>query len=390
MTMKATTLLALTALCAAAFAAPDSPKTALKPPAADPTLTMPVNPNGGGARIKDIAIIRGVRGNQLIGYGLVIGLDGTGDSKSAAFTVQSLSNMLQKFGVRVNPTDLKVKNVAAVMVTADLPPFARSGAQIDVMVSSLGDARSLQGGTLLQTPLMGADSKVYAAAQGAVSIGGFASGTRNNGVQKNHVTVGRIPNGAFVEKEVPMAFAADGRMTIELKRPDFATATRVADAVRERFPELNPTAVDGASVELSLLPAQNPVSIIADVQALTVETDLAAKVVVNERTGVVIIGGTVRIKPVVVAQGGIRVSVQTTPVISQPAPLSKGETVKDKVTNVKVEEDYAKITKFGGEMATVDQLVRALQALGVTPQDLISILQALKAQGALEADLEVQ
>lgn len=344
-----------------------------------------------GVRIKDIATIGGVRSNQLTGYGLVIGLDGSGDSKSAVFTASSIANMLQRYGITVDAATLKVKNVAAVLVTADLPPFARPGNRIDVSVSSLGDAKSLQGGTLIQTALMGANGKVYAVAQGALSIGGFSFGSQGAGVQKNHTTVGRIPDGASVEKEVPMQYVENGEITIELRRPDFTTANRVAEAVRDKYPGLNAKAIDAGTIRLNIPGEMNAVSVISDIHTLTVHTDQVARIVVNERTGVVVVGGNVKIKPVIIAQGGIKVEVRTDPVISQPAPFSpKGETVVATTSEVKATEEKATISIFGGESATIDQLVKGLQALGVTPQDLISILQALKSQGALEAELELQ
>lgn len=348
---------------------------------AQPSLTV---------RIKDIANIRGIRSNQLVGYGLVIGLNGTGDGKGSP-TAASLANMLQRFDQTIRAVDLKVKNVAAVIVTADLPAFMSPGGRIDVVVSSLGDATSLQGGTLLQTPLMGADGKVYAVSQGQLSIGGFSVGNKSNGIQKNHPTVGRIPDGASVERSVPMGFEENGRMTVELRRPDFATATRIVDAIRAKYPDLEPEAVDAGSIRLTIPDGIGAVSVMAGVQALTVVTDQVAKIVVNERTGVVIIGGDVRIKPVIIAQGGIKVEVRTDYNVSQPPPLSKqGATVVTPTKAIEATEEAASITSFGGAAATVEDLVKGLQSLGVTPQDLIAILQALKQQGAIEAEVEVQ
>jgi len=341
-------------------------------------------------RLKDIAQVRGVRSNQLIGYGLVVGLEGTGDSPGTFFTVQSISNMLERLGISVPPTAIKVKNVAAVIVTAELPPFARAGNTLDVVVSSIGDARSLQGGTLLQTPLRGADGQVYAVAQGPLSIGGFNFGGRGNRVQRNHVTVGRIPNGALIERELPAQFlTSDNTLTIQLHKPDFTTTARVVNSVRHAFPSLHVRAIDPATIQIGLDAGTDPVMLIAQLEALPVVPDTVARVVVNERTGTVIVNGEVRIAPVAIAHGGITVRIQTNLEVSQPPPLSKGETTVVPQTQIDVQQEPAQMVYFK-EGASVESLVKALNALGVSPRDLISILQALKSAGALHAEIEVQ
>jgi flagellar P-ring protein precursor FlgI len=356
------------------------------------TLLPAQQPAAPTVRLKDIAQIRGVRTNQLVGYGIVVGLEGTGDSNGALFTVQSVANMLERFGITVPPNALKVKNVAAVMVTAELPPFARAGNTIDVVVSSIGDARSLQGGTLLQTPLRGADGQVYAVAQGPLSIGGFNFGGGGARVQRNHTTVGRIPNGALIEREVPASFLqGDNSLTIQLHKPDFTTAARVVSSIRSAFPNLTVRAVDPSTVRIALdaQHATDPVMLIAQLETLTVLPDIAARVVVNERTGTVVVNGDVRVAPVAIAHGGITVRVQTTFEVSQPPPLSEGQTKVVPQTQVDANEEPARMVYFR-EGASVESLVKALNALGVSPRDLIAILQALKAAGALHAEIEVQ
>jgi flagellar P-ring protein precursor FlgI len=356
------------------------------------TLLPAQQPAAPSVRLKDIAQVRGVRTNQLVGYGIVVGLEGTGDSNGALFTVQSVANMLERFGITVPPNALKVKNVAAVIVTAELPPFARAGNTLDVVVSSIGDARSLQGGTLLQTPLRGADGQVYAVAQGPLSIGGFNFGGGGARVQRNHTTVGRIPNGALIEREVPASFLqGDNSLTIQLHKPDFTTAARVVSSIRSAFPNLTVRAVDPSTVRIALdaQHATDPVMLIAQLETLTVLPDIAARVVVNERTGTVVVNGDVRVAPVAIAHGGITVRVQTTFEVSQPPPLSEGQTKVVPQTQVDANEEPARMV-YLREGASVEALVKALNALGVSPRDLIAILQALKAAGALHAEIEVQ
>jgi flagellar P-ring protein precursor FlgI len=356
------------------------------------TLAYPLLAQAPTVRLKDIAQVRGVRSNQLIGYGIVVGLEGTGDSNGALFTVQSIANMLERFGITVPPNAIKVKNVAAVMVTAELPPFARAGNTLDVVVSSIGDARSLQGGTLLQTPLRGADGNVYAVAQGPLSIGGFNFGGGGARVQRNHTTVGRIPNGALIEREVPASYLqGDNGVTIQLHKPDFTTAARVVSSIRSAFPNLTVRAHDPSTIRILLDAdtATDPVMLIAQLETLSVLPDSKARVVVNERTGTVVVNGDVRVAPVAIAHGGITVRIQTTFEVSQPPPLSEGQTQVVPQTQVDAREEPARMV-YLREGASVESLVKALNALGVSPRDLIAILQSLKAAGALHAEIEVQ
>jgi len=349
------------------------------------------------ARIKDIASIEGVRNNALIGYGLVIGLNGTGDKTGTLFTVQSLASMLNRMGITVNPKSVKVKNVAAVMVTATLPPFTRVGSQLDVVVSSLGDATSLQGGTLLLTPLKGPDQAVYAVAQGAISIGGFVGGGEGDKTQKNHPTAGRISGGALVEREVPFPFSEMERFKVVLRQQDFTTALRLAEVINKALgSESSGTAparpIDAGTVELEVSEAYRgqPVALLAMIEGLDVPVDYPAKVVVNERTGTIVMGDQVRISDVAIAHGNLTIRVQTDFKVSQPKPLSpkgsKTVVVPERQTDV-LEEDAKIVMVRGG--ATIGDLIRGLNAIGVTPRDLISILQAVKAAGALHADLEI-
>jgi flagellar P-ring protein precursor FlgI len=343
-----------------------------------------------GERIKDIARVGGVRSNQLIGYGLVVGLDGSGDSNGPLFTGQSVAAMMERFGVTVPAGAIKIKNVAAVIVTADLPAFVRNGSALDVQVSSLGDAKSLQGGTLLQTPLRAGNGGVYAVAQGAVSVGGFTAGGGGSSQSKNHVTAGRVPGGALVEQEVPTTLAADGALLITLHQADFTTAARVAQAINRSPLGLVARAADAGTVEVALPGGADPVLTVAGIETLPVTTDVAARVVVNERTGTVVIGGNVTVSACAIAHGSLSVSIRARPEVSQPNPLSKrGKTVVVPNTRVDAREEGGRVQTVPAA-ATVDQVVRALNALGVTPRDLIAILQALKGSGSLKADLEIQ
>ena len=341
------------------------------------------------ARIKDLATIQGVRPNQLVGYGLVVGLEGTGDSQQTVFTTQSIANLLREYGITVPADRMKVKNVAAVMVIAELPPFARQGTTIDVVVSSIGDARSLQGGTLLQTPLRAANGEVYAVAQGPISIGGMAAAAGGSSTTKNHPTVGRIPGGAIVEKETSTELTIGGSINITFSEGDFVTVSRAVEAINAKLGGLYAKAVDANVVSVSV-PAtykENLVGLIAAIQETEVSTDAVARVVVNERTGTVIIGGHVRIEPVVVAHGNLTVEISSETQVSQPAPMAKGQTVVVPQTSVKVSEEQGTLVEISG--ATVSELVKALNALRVTPRDLIAILQAIKQAGALKAQLEL-
>lgn len=344
----------------------------------------------GAARIKDIVDIRGVRVNQLVGYGVVVGLDGTGDDDKAELMNRGLSRMLENLGVSVRPDEIDSDNAAAVAVTAELPPFARSGSRIDVTVSALGDAENLQGGTLILTPLRAADGRVYAVAQGPVSTGGFAAGGAAGSVQKNFPTVGRIPGGGLVEGEVKNRFGGD-RLTLALKRPDFTTAIRMADAINAALGTTAARSPDPGTVDVRVPETMrdDPVRFVTWIEAISVEPDTAARVVINERTGTVVVGENVRISTVAVSHGNLSIRIRETATVSQPPPLSvTGTTVVAPETDIGVREEDARLVLLESA-ATIGEVVRALNALGVTPRDLIAIFQAIKAAGALQADLEI-
>ncbi|MBI1358339.1 MAG: flagellar basal body P-ring protein FlgI [Acidobacteria bacterium] len=341
-------------------------------------------------RLKELASIEGVRENQLLGYGLVVGLSGTGDRQQTVFSMQSLSNLLRTMGVNVSPTAFRVRNIAAVMVTASLPPFARPGTKVDVTVSSIGDANSLRGGSLVLTALKAANGEVFATAQGPLSIGGITAGGAGANVAVNHPTVGRIPEGGLVEKPAPsVAPSADG-FRLTLRRADFTTASRIEQALAKSFPEADVRAEDAASLWIRMPESfrERPVDFIARLDALEVDADRKARVVLNERTGTVVIGGDVRISPVAVLHGSLTVQVTTNFAISQPGPLSPGTTTVAPQTNVQVAEEAAKTATLP-EGATVEELIRALTTIGSTPRDIIAIMQSIAAAGALEAELEV-
>lgn len=346
-------------------------------------------------RLKDIAVIRGARSNQLTGVGVVVGLEGTGDTKSTPQTQQAIANALERFGLSVNPASMSLKNVAIVLVTAELPAFAQPGTHIDVTVSSMGDAKSLQGGTLLQTPLYAAGNsrEAFAVAAGPVSIGGFNFGAGGSSVQKNHVTVGRIPEGAIVEKSVPSAFVTDNNLFIQLRQPDFTTASNVAEAIMAAYPEYEALAVDGATIRVTPPDSRlmDPVRLVSQLELLAVTSDAPAKIIVNERTGTIVIGENVRIRPAAVAHGGITVTIKKTTEVSQPPSFTSegGPGVPFDNTAVKVKEPKAKLAWLD-DMPTVADLVKALNQLGVSPRDLIAILQALRGSGALQATIEIQ
>jgi flagellar P-ring protein precursor FlgI len=344
-----------------------------------------------GVRLKDIMDVEGVRGNYLIGYGLVVGLKGTGDGDQTKFTVQSVVNMLEKFGIRVPKEQVKLKNVAAVLVTAYLPAFAKPGQRIDVEVSALGDAKSLQGGTLLMTPLTGPDGKVYALAQGPVSIGGFAAGGGAAQAQVNHPTVGKIPNGAIVEREVPMEdFNSQNTLILSLRTDDFSTTSQVADVINTYLKGKYAQPLDVRNVELRVPERykRKVVSLLGEIGNLEVRPDIPARVVIDEKTGTVIMGENVRISKVAVAHGNLSVEVREMPEVVQPLPFAGGETAIVPRTEVKAKEERAKIVVLE-EGATLGELIRALNAVGATARELIAILQAIKAAGALHADLIV-
>jgi len=342
-------------------------------------------------RVKDMSKIEGVRDNQLVGYGLVVGLDGTGDKQGVTFTRQSLASMLERMGVTLNPNTIKVKNVASVIVTAELPPFAKPGNKIDALVSSLGDAKSLRGGTLLLTPLRGADNRVYAVSQGPISIGGFsASGAAGGGVQKNFPTVGKIVNGALIERAVPNNFMSRDSIFIFLNNPDFTTAVRVADRINERLGSSLAEAVDAGTVKVRK-PAgykKNMVEFTASIEKVEVKPDVVARVVLDERTGTVAVGENVRISTIAVSHGNLSIEIKERQGVSQPAPFSQGETVKVPDSEVTVNEEKAQLIVVH-EGVSVKDVVRALNAVAVSPRDLIAIFQAIKAAGALHAELEI-
>ncbi|HOV85488.1 MAG TPA: flagellar basal body P-ring protein FlgI [Syntrophobacteraceae bacterium] len=345
---------------------------------------------GHSARIKDLAYFRGTTSNPLIGYGLVVGLNGTGDKDKTMFTVNTLANLLDNVGIRVDPTQIKVKNVAAVMVTAKLPPFARVGTRIDIQVSSIGDAKSLEGGTLLLTPLQGPDAKTYALAQGPISVGGFSvSGQSGSTVQKNHPTVGFVSGGATVEQEVQVHFTNVQQLDLILKKPDFTTATRAMSLVNSLVPGANAQAVDAATIKLTV-PAsfQGRVpEMITQVENLEIQQEITAKIVVNERTGTIVMGESVKIHPVAVAHGSLTVQITEQQAVSQPLPFSRGETTVTPQTRIEVQEGKGALSMVGG--VTIGQVVKGLNAIGASPRDLINILQTIKAAGALQAELEI-
>jgi flagellar P-ring protein precursor FlgI len=344
-----------------------------------------------GARLKELVGIEGVRDNQLVGYGVVVGLAGTGDKRQTVFSAQSLTNLLERMGVAVSPTAIQVTNTAAVMLTATLPPVAQPGAKIDVTVAAVGDARNLQGGILVMTPLRAADGQVYAAAQGPVVTGGFQAGGAGNTQTMNHPTAGRIPAGAIVERAAPR-LGSNPQVRLQVKRADFTTAARVAAAINKAFPSAAVIARAESSGAIAVaIPADwvnRPVEFVAELESLRVEADHAPRIVVNERTGTITMGSDIRIAPVTILHGALTVQIQTTLEVSQPAPLSPGETVVTPTQSVSVREEKARSLSLKNG-ATVEDLVKALVAIGSTPRDVIAILQGLRSSGALEAEIEV-
>jgi flagellar P-ring protein FlgI len=340
-------------------------------------------------RIKDLVSIQGIRANQLVGYGLVVGLNGTGDKNTTYFTNQAIANMLEKIGIRIDPTKTKVNNVAAVMVTTNLPAFAKAGTKIDATVSSMGDAKSIEGGVLLLTPLKGADGEVYAVAQGSLVVGGFLVGGQAASVQKNHPTVGKVPGGVTVEREVPYdPFQAES-LVLSLALPDFTNAKRVAESINGKFSGVA-RARDAVNIELSIPEVfrQNPVQFLAAVEGIDVQTDAKARVVVDEKTGTVVIGENVSISTVAVSHGNITVQVKEEQKVSQPLPFARGQTVVSPDTQIRVEEEKGRLVLVPGTVS-IKELVGALNAIGVSSRDMITILQTIKAAGALHAELEV-
>jgi flagellar P-ring protein precursor FlgI len=344
------------------------------------------------SRIKDLVQIEGVRDNQLIGYGLVVGLPGTGDGlRNSPFTRQSIEAMLERMGINTREQNLQTKNVAAVMVTASLPAFSTQGSRVDVSVSAFGDAKSLEGGTLLVTPMMGADGQVYAVAQGQLTVGGFtANGGSGTSVSRGVSTNGRIANGALIERELRFDLAGQTEVRIALRNPDFTTARRIANAINTNLGVIA-ASVDNPSTIVLSKPIGYPgdmVNLISRIERLGVTPDHGAKIVVDEASGIVVMGDNVRVSTVAIAQGNLTVSVQDATVVSQPNALADGETTVVPRSNVKVDEDKGDLTLVRGGVPLRD-LVEGLNSLGVNPRDLIQILQALKASGALQADIEV-
>jgi len=352
--------------------------------------------DSGAIRIKEIARIAGTSPSTVIGYGLVVGLDGTGDGKSTLFTVQSVANLLQNLGLTIDSKAVKVKNVAAVTVTADLSPFARPGSAIDVTVSSLGDASSLQGGILLRTILLDGNGEPVAEAQGPVSIGGYNVQTASgSGTRKNHSTVGRIPGGGAVARVPASALAPDSTATLLLREPDVTTARRVSEAVSEKFGEGSAEALDPLTVRLNIPSAYRTpggaIAFLSDVENIAVSVDVAARVVLNERTGTIVVGGGVKILPVAVSHGSLSIKIRSTPVVSQPESFAPpgAATVVTNVDDISAGEEAGGLVLLEGG-ASVAELAQALNALGVTPRDMIAILQAIRSAGALQAEVVVQ
>ncbi len=344
------------------------------------------------SRVKDLAALEGVRDNQLVGYGLVVGLNGTGDKRQTIFAAQTLANLLNRMGVAVNPNAMQAKNVAAVMVTATLPPFAQPGTRLDATVATIGDASNLQGGQLLLTSLRGGDGQVYAVAQGAVLTAGFVAGRAGNSQTVNHPTAGRVPSGAIIEQAAPSTIG-EGLLRWQLQRADFTTAARLAAAINARFANGRPAVARPANagvveVDPPVEWKSRPVEFIAAIEALTLNSDRKQRLLINERTGTIVMGKDVRIAPVSILHGSLSVEVQTQFDVSQPAPLSQGQTTPIAQPAVGSKEDIAKLVQLK-EGATVDELVRGLQKIGATPREVVAILQSLQSAGALDAEIEV-
>src|ERR1041385_1140396 len=354
-------------------------------------LALCALPASATSRIKDLANIEGVRQNQLIGYGLVVGPNGTGDTlNNIPFTRQSLQAMLERLGGNIRGQTIRTGNVAAVMVTANLPAFGTQGTRIDVTVSALGDAKSLQGGTLLVTPLLGADSNVYAVAQGSLAIGGFQAEGDAAKIVRGVPTVGRIANGAIIEREIDFALNRLNQVRLALRNADFTTAKRIAAAINDFIGPSTAEPLDQSTVQVNV-PKQyagNVVSLLTEIEQLQIEPDLAARIVIDERSGIIVMGRDVRVSKVAVAQGNLTVTISETPQVSQPAPFSRGQTRVVPRTRVGVQEDGKKFALVR-EGVSLQQLVDGLNALGVGPRDLIAILQAIKAAGAIQAEIEV-
>lgn len=350
-------------------------------------------PANAATRLKELVSLEGMRDNQLIGYGLVVGLAGTGDRKQTILSAQSLANMLERMGVSIPPQAITVKNTAAVMITSTLPAFAQQGSRIDVTAAAIGDAQNLQGGLLLLTSLRGADGQVYAIAQGPVVTGGFVAGRGGNNQTVNHPTVGRVPAGAIVERKAP-SVVPNGGVRLQLREADFTTSARIAEAINRKFGASGSTGVAHAensalvSVTIPADYSSRSIEFISELEKLNVDADRTARVVINERTGTIVMGGEVHISPVAIMHGNLTIEIQTSFAVSQPGPFSSGTTEVVPQVGVAAKEEKARnlVLKQG---ATIEELVRALSAIGSTPRDIIAILQNLRAAGALEAELEV-
>ena len=354
-------------------------------------LATPVHTADTTSRLKDVVSLQGPESLPLIGYGLIVGLSKTGDRRQTIFSTQSLGNMLQQLGLSIDPSAVKVENIAAVLVTASLPAYARPGVRIDVTASSIGDARSLQGGTLLATPLRGPSGQIHALAQGPVSIGGFGGGAGGNSVVVNHLTVGRVPSGAFIQQGSGITLPATEIVSLSLHDPDFASASRVAAAINAELGGDRARVVDPGTVAVAV-PQQYRTSLpemMARLEMLSVSADVPARVVINERSGTIVVGANVRISAAAVAHGNLSVRISTTFEASQPQALSRtGDTVVVPNTQVDVKEGSARLVALE-EGTTLEAVVRALNALGATPRDIIAIMQALKAAGALQAEIVI-
>jgi flagellar P-ring protein precursor FlgI len=358
------------------------------------TALLTLSGAAGAARIKEVASIEGVRSNQLTGFGLVVGLDGTGDQTTQMpYATQGLSNYMKQLGLTLAPAQLaqlQMKNVAAVMVTTQLPAFARPGQLLDINVSSLGNAKSLKGGTLIGTPLKGADGEVYAFAQGNLIVAGAGASAGGSKVTVNHLSVGRIPDGAQVERAVPTALQEGSTVSLSLNASDFQTARKVAQAVNRKFGDGTAQALDGRTVQVKAPTDPNArVSFLADMEELSVESSIAAaKVIINSRTGSIVLNQAVTLGPCAIAHGNLSISISSTPVVSQPGALSGGQTVVTEKANIDIKQEPGKLIQLPAAAQLAD-VVKALNSLGATPQDLLAILQAIKSAGALNAELEV-
>ena len=347
-------------------------------------------PSPAASRIKDVAAFEGVRDNQLAGYGLVVGLNGTGDRSQTFFSTQTLANMLERSGITILPDQVRVKNIAAVMVTATLPPFIRQGSRIDVTASSIGDAQNIQGGVLIMTPLRSANNEVYVTAQGQIVLGGFSSGGSNSRVQLNHPTVGRIPNGGLVERDIAVDFTGKSHLSLVLHENDFTAASRTVRAVNEAIGATVARAVDGRTIDISVPPdySNRIVEFMSLVENAKIEVDYRARVVLNERTGTIVLGKDVKISEVSIIHGSLSLQVGTIFGVSQPLPMSQGQTAVVPETTISAQEEKGRTVTLR-EGASVEEVVRALNAIGAGPRDIIAILQAIKVQGALQAELEI-